>query len=424
MLKFDDLQDFVNENVAIRAINKLEPAGGPHSKVFPPTYKGGVYAIEERLISGTKTTCVLLDSVASQANRMEESLQNAYDSGDVKLPLAVIDFSGCEEVRGSRITSLQAPHRIADALFRECTYEGDDFRKSDVGKSVFGADSHYATPLFETCPTALLFGMWDSTGPEGGLGNKFERAITSEIVGINSVFGVGTSSRIDPVIRKTENTTIYELEDGGWTLDENKAVKDDRGKPKKYQRGEGPKKKGKLSAVNLGNVAPTVKEYRGNEPNDDVTDPLTRNKIKKGDILSNGATVEYAEQTCVISLAALRKLHFPPNAKTLPTNKRDGAARSVLAALGLLAFTLSTHGGLDLRSGCVLQQAKSTTWDVLGASKNFILDKTEAMCLFKESVDRAAEVGVSWETKQLTLSPTARLLEAIEKSKTPSNDDG
>ena len=73
------------------------------------------------------------------------------------------------------------------------------FRQSDVGKAIDRVSLQNATPLFELCPTALLFGMWDSTGPKGGLGAKFERAMVSEIVGIDAVYGVKTSSRIDPL---------------------------------------------------------------------------------------------------------------------------------------------------------------------------------------------------------------------------------
>jgi hypothetical protein len=37
--------------------------------------------------------------------------------------------------------------------------------------------------------------MWDSTGPKGGLGPKFERAMVSEIVGIDAE--VGDLRRLD-----------------------------------------------------------------------------------------------------------------------------------------------------------------------------------------------------------------------------------
>jgi CRISPR-associated protein Csb1 len=56
-------------------------------KVFPPTYEGGKYATEDRNIGGDKKPCVLLDSVPSQANRMELALQEAWEGGLIDLPV-------------------------------------------------------------------------------------------------------------------------------------------------------------------------------------------------------------------------------------------------------------------------------------------------------------------------------------------------
>jgi hypothetical protein len=60
--------------IAVRCVNDLDPAGGPGDKVFPPTYEGAVYARETRVIDGERLPCVLLDSVQSQANRLEMAL--------------------------------------------------------------------------------------------------------------------------------------------------------------------------------------------------------------------------------------------------------------------------------------------------------------------------------------------------------------
>ncbi len=74
---------------------KLSPAGGPGDKVFPPTYAGAVYASEKRRLPNHEepVDCVLLDSVQSQANRMEEALQNAIDDGRLNLPVIEVDFT-------------------------------------------------------------------------------------------------------------------------------------------------------------------------------------------------------------------------------------------------------------------------------------------------------------------------------------------
>src|ERR1700726_2292385 len=80
---------------AFRSRRRLHPAGGDGDKVFPPTFAGAVYAVEKRRVPGREDsmTCVLLDSVQSQANRMELALQEAVDSGKIRMPIVVVDFS-------------------------------------------------------------------------------------------------------------------------------------------------------------------------------------------------------------------------------------------------------------------------------------------------------------------------------------------
>ena len=64
---------------AFRCITEYQPAGGPGDKVFPPTYAGGKYAVEERIIGDRKASCVILDSVQSEANHMEMALLDAWE---------------------------------------------------------------------------------------------------------------------------------------------------------------------------------------------------------------------------------------------------------------------------------------------------------------------------------------------------------
>ena len=93
---------------AIRGNLKLMPGGGDSDKVFPSTYEGGLYAMEQRLIEGVEETTVLLDSVQSQANRMEQALLNATRDGKIQIPLLTVNF-----VNYSAVTSLDAPQGTA-----------------------------------------------------------------------------------------------------------------------------------------------------------------------------------------------------------------------------------------------------------------------------------------------------------------------
>src|SRR5690606_37233018 len=107
---------------AFRCRAELQPAGGEGTKVFPPTYSGAAYATEKRRVPGRDepVECVLLDSVQSQANRMEEALQQAVDEGRIELPVIEVDFSAYfpgDDQRGElrlldpvgTVSSLQAP---------------------------------------------------------------------------------------------------------------------------------------------------------------------------------------------------------------------------------------------------------------------------------------------------------------------------
>lgn len=222
---------------AFRCVTEYQPAGGPGDKVFPPTYEGGKYATEKRYVPGREgpVDCVLLDSVQSQANRMELALLDAWEAGRIELPVIVVDFTNDRLEKRLRVTSLDAPHRIADAILRD-SYDGNGkgrvlFRQSERGKRLDMVDLRNATPLLEMCPTALVFGMWDSTGPKGGLGAKFQRALVSEIVGHDATAGVKTSSRIDPAQIVLGAGPLFRRQDGRWTPFPDDAVRE--GNPEK-----------------------------------------------------------------------------------------------------------------------------------------------------------------------------------------------
>ena len=425
-LTYDQLLSAVSGRAAgLRTLTKLQPAGGPGTKVFPPTYEGAAYATEHRRLPShdDPVPCVLLDSVQSQANRMEEALQHAYDRGelgDAGLPLVEVDFGPFypgedqdESMRlidpVGRISSLQAPHRIADAILRDSVSADDGrtpFRQTAEGQRLAQANVGNATPLFELCPTALLFGLWDSTGPKGGLGAKFERAIVSEIVGVGAEYGVKTSSRIDPLGIQLAAGPVYVAKDPsgiGWTADPEQAKKKG-GKPIEIG-----KKGGKPSEVNHGNVTPSISERDRNT----------------GEYLAGGVTIDHAEHSIVISLTALRRLRFPLDgqpydARDPKQHARDDAARAALAAMGVLAATLATAGGMDLRSRCLLwPDDAAQDWQLLagpGLAEDFTPDADSALKLFEDAVAAAKKAGLPWRTEALTLAPSDALVKIVAKS--------
>ncbi len=405
LLNFDQLKQLVaGDTVAIRGTATLEPAGRPGDKIFPPTHAldntskklepGAKYAFETRRIDGHDATCVLIDSVQSQANRMEEALQALWDEKKIALPVVSVDFSAIAPDVG-RVTSLTAPHRIADALLRDSLLNGQLFRLSDIGKSFTDASTRNATALFKVCPTGLVFGLWDSTGPKGGLGAKFQRALVSEIVGINAAHGSKTASRIDPlnILKKAADIYVAADDNERWTTDIEKAKKyeaDDkdhkRGGPIKFG------KEGKPSEVNHGNVTPSI------------------------DSVGGGVTIDEARHSVVLSLASLRRLGFTTGAEE---------ARTVLAALGLLAVFAAESRGHDLRSRCLLVPRKGSALKLEAVARDgrttpIELDLAGAIALYNKAVGELPDdikfdkpAGEALEE----LQPSPKLADLVKKSR-------
>jgi len=155
--------------VALHLKQKLLPVEGEGGVIFPPTYAGEgsnadpVYNIDQ-LSDGTKV--VTIDSVGSQANRMEPAFK-AAKPGQPGNPLSKlvpqIDITyGNEKV----VSIFEAGHRLGDALVRSSELK-DEAKKAfelflDVGD---------ASALAKLAPTSLVFGVWDSRPISGsGLG--------------------------------------------------------------------------------------------------------------------------------------------------------------------------------------------------------------------------------------------------------------
>jgi CRISPR-associated protein Csb1 len=369
---------------ALRVIVTLQPVGGAGDKVAPPTHDKGKYAYEKRVMDGRQDVAtVLLDSVQSQANRLEEALLSRVRAGDVQLPLLEVEIPN-----HGTLTSLSVPHRVHDAIFRDCRYQGKRFRESELGKEIIAARAWNATAMYRICPTALLFGTWDSQGESGVNSAKFARALVSEIIGIDVVPGVRTSSRIDPLGIKALKGTIYKSDTEQWTLD---APKGDKGKAL-Y------KKSGSPAEINHGNIPPTITE------------------VEKGQ--AGGVTLREARQTAVLSFAQLRKLRFPVAEKT--STKTDVAGRAVVAALGLYALTLQIEEGYQLRSRCHLQPVTAPEFEWLGATAGERETANISTAAAREAllglVSHAEGLGLSWERRPVTLEPEPKLLKLVEMS--------
>jgi CRISPR-associated protein Csb1 len=403
VLELDRLKEAVKGSAAaFRCRRRLQPAGGEGDKVFPPTFAGAVYAIEQRRVPGREgpVACVLLDSVQSQANRMELALQEAIDAEKITMPLLVVDFTEhgptgdieADKQAGKlidavgKVTSLQVPHRLADAILRDSELNGVAFRVSDKGRALNQVSLANATPLLELCPTALVFGMWDSTGPKGGLGPKFERAMVSEIVGVGAEIGdLRRGVRRDPLEIRAA-VAVKKAPDTSWTV----AASDAKGKDI---------------------VAPSKVNHSS------VPFPKQRDK-KTDENTYDGVTIGYAEQTTTLSLICLRRLRFPVNGA--PSADTDAAARTVLAALGLAAATLAFESGMGLRSRCLLWPDGPMEWELLerpGATPaRFSLTGDAAIKLLNDAIASAETIKLPWAKVPILLKPSQELVKLVRLS--------
>lgn len=390
-MNIDTLNRIVAQDAALRRRQTLQPVGGKGDKIFPPTYPAEGngpprHVYERRRLEGREAWCVLVDSVQSQANRLEECLLHAIGDG-LPIPHVVVDFTDAKLDGISKITSLDAPHRVYDAIIRDSLIDGRPFMESAVGKRLTKAKAEDASALLEVSPTALLFGSWHSTGEGGGLGAKFSRCLVSEIVAVDvpvdevvvnqrtgeidvRTAGRRTGSRIDPlgVLRKVD---IFKGEDG-WSTTES---------------GAGDKaKKVKPSEINHGNIKPSVQ-------------PL-------------GITCDHIQQSFVLSFAALRRLRFGGA-------ERDAAGRNLLAALGLVALAEQDVRGYALRSRCDLVCEGRSPLELVhadGATKSIAIDQSTAHALYKEAFGTAQKSGFSLSAQPLFLRPQAKLVEIVRKS--------
>ena len=171
----------------------LEPAAGVGEVLFPPTFAppedqrdaGATYIIDGE---GEKSVC-LLDSVGSQANRLEPVFKNKKYAGLV--PQIEI------RVKDRTVNLLEAGHRAADALVRS-TELGPELEKAFLACAVGDAE-----PLAKIAPTSLVFGAWDSRGTQA----KVPRLVDSII----RAFGVRKLSRAAQYFSALEKDEVEEL---------------------------------------------------------------------------------------------------------------------------------------------------------------------------------------------------------------------
>ena len=178
--------------VALTLRQKLLPVEGPDAVVFPPTYAGIGYNIDD-LSDGTRVATV--DSVGAQSNRMEPIFEKEPYSDLV--PDISIAYGN-----GKSLSLLQAGHRLGDALVRSTEIK-DDVQKAFT---VF-LETNDCELIAKLAPTSLVFGVWDSRDTQA----KLPRIVQSVVRAWN-VDKLKRSAQYNPPVDYAELEVFSEKE--------------------------------------------------------------------------------------------------------------------------------------------------------------------------------------------------------------------
>jgi CRISPR-associated protein Csb1 len=386
---------------AIRLRTRLQPAGGPGTKVMPPTYAaerpGGppVYVEEMRIVEGEQKDCVSLDSVASQANRAELALADEIALGNEQVPTIWVD-----QGKFGTHSALEFSHRAFDSWIEDAVLDGTRFGESELWSRLAGSKRHDLSALMSHSPASILLGSWASRlkNPQGAA--RLARILTSEILAVGAEKGARAKGKRD-VHDVSAAIEVYEAGEDSperIVLDSEQAAKDKKGKPVLFG---GEKKKGKPSAAGYGAVTPSLADH-------------------------GGITMEYALQIATISLPAIRECRFPNDGERDP--ERDVAARLMLTTLGLRLLALQVERGYDLRSGCLLVPEEEPAFELLDrlgkTVKSWPVMKTDTAALLEIAKAGGAERGVDWVGGDIHLDASPAQLELLERSLVEPADDG
>ena len=370
----------------IRIDSDLEPLTGPGGVVKPAVYEGGTYQLDRRWASpddGEPTPVIVIDNVPSQANRLEEALRRNRES--TSIPEFVLDLSDLPHLPAHlprSLSSLQFPHRNADAYLRDSALDGQDFIKTGLGQAIFGATAQTCSPLIAWFPQALLYGFWQSHLGKKRQNTKHARAWVSEIVGWQPA---------------STETKVLGLKGDVLNLNTDDVVTSNPDDRTTWEVGRGAKiagaKSDKLSEIGHGQVP-----FMGND--------------------AAAAAVSFARvtQRATVSFAQLRRVSLGGG-----SGEADAAVRALLVALGLHAHQLAFGRGFALRSGAELRpRSTSATW--LGGHGDEQLDLGGAEttgALLESAREHAASQGVpldGWDAPATRLTPKANLRAAIRST--------
>ncbi|MHB1785373.1 MAG: type I-G CRISPR-associated RAMP protein Csb1/Cas7g [Acidimicrobiales bacterium] len=356
-------------DAGIRSSSWCQPSGGVGTRVMPPTYPGG-YVSEDRVLeNGEVKPVIQLDSYQSQANRIEEALLEARDDGRIELPLFEMRIN--VDPWNLRLTSLDFPHRYADAYLRDSMIDGVRFDKTAVGGALRVAQPTDAAAVYRYDPGSLVFGAWNSH--RNGRQPKFSRAYRSETLGINFQVARRKGGRLDPY-NLTGAVDDSSKKEADWMFVVGEKAKGEKAKGKR------------LSEMGHGNAL-------------------------SGEESPGGVTVTEVRRLAFVSFAQLARLRFG-----IVDAEAQVAGRAALAALAVVGDRLAfDRAGLVFRSGCELTVIRDeVAWEKRGGLvEPFELNVGAALELFLHARERADAAGLIMGTDTIVIEPIEELRKAI-----------
>ena len=292
---------------SVECINKDD-----HCIIYPPTYADIGYNIDP--VDGKKVA--LVDSVGSQANRMEPIFKSTSEKiEDWLVPQIQIALGkDPKEAKATQLSLLDLAHRGADAVVQSSGQLAKDIRAAFAKLRETGD----AVPLCALAPTSLLFGVWDS---RGGSSEKRPRLIRS-VIRAWDVEVLHAAAQFNSVWKELDEKQRKELQD------------------------EAKKQKKKLSVKGFNDAPAIFRDTKAAQYVEGSPNPEAR---VLGGVLVKGGI----ERTVTINLVALRGLQGSEA-------KETKALRSYLLSLALIAATAEMD--LFLREGCHLRYTGDDKW--------------------------------------------------------------
>ena len=349
LTRFNDWLKDGSDVAALVMRQWLESVEGKDAVIFPPTYAKPERMRDEdwtgynidRFDDGA-SVCQI-DSVGSQANRMEPIFKRENYTHLVPQVVISVKTKNSGEDVVKQVHLLEAGHRAGDAIARFADkIDGGQDGKA-LGELLWDAfkawqDAGDAEPLARIAPTSLVFGAWDSRATQA----KVPRVVRSVI----RAYGVKKLTRSAQF-----NTPLHYVDEG--LIDE------------ALDKGEG--EKNPLSQEGFRH-SPAAGAHGGIEVIGEIRREVSLNLVALRSLGTKPKTDENSEQT----------------------TERTMQLRRYVLGLALVALTHRDDQMFNLREGCLLRIAKSSSWRAVpfeGEGKEIAISPKDAL----EFANSAAE---------------------------------